>query len=256
VCQRAVREVLTALLSFAILEQVFASLFPHDEWQPSLLALGDPAVDRGFAGLQRIALDEASWLDHVPRWLTGSDHLFAELVARVPWQQRRVVMFDRMVDEPRLTWWWQRDTGPCELGLPVLHRVAAALRDRYERDFDSIGCNLYRRGSDSVAWHGDRVRHASEDPVVATVSLGSPRPFHVRPRGGGPSRSFLLGQGDLLVMGGACQHDWEHSVPKVARAGPRLSVTYRHGLPPPEPGPSLAAGRAVHPSAWRRSTRP
>jgi alkylated DNA repair dioxygenase AlkB len=32
-------------------------------------------------------------------------------------------------------------------------------------------------------------------------------------------------------MGGTCQHTWEHTVPKVARAGPRLSVTFRHSEP-------------------------
>jgi alkylated DNA repair dioxygenase AlkB len=212
-------------------DTTFAEL-SADGWQPSLLALGDPDVDAEFLGLQRHELDATSWVDHVPRWLSGSDVVFADLVARVPWRNRRVVMYDRLVDEPRLTWWWQRDTGPCPIDLRVLHDIAAALSDRYGLDFDSIGCNLYRDGSDSVAWHGDRVRHAAEDPVVAIVSVGAPRPFQLRPRGGGASRSFLLGRGDLLVMGGACQHEWEHSVPKVARAGPRLSIMYRHAAPP------------------------
>jgi hypothetical protein len=29
-------------------------------------------------------------------------------------------------------------------------------------------------------------------------------------------------------MGGACQHHWQHSVPKVRSAGPRISITFRH----------------------------
>jgi alkylated DNA repair dioxygenase AlkB len=33
--------------------------------------------------------------------------------------------------------------------------------------------------------------------------------------------------GDLLVMGGACQAGWEHGVPKVKRADPRVSATWR-----------------------------
>ena len=28
-------------------------------------------------------------------------------------------------------------------------------------------------------------------------------------------------------MGGSCQRTWEHSVPKVASAGPRVSVQFR-----------------------------
>ena len=103
-------------------------------------------------------------------------------------------------------------------------------RRHYARPFDSIGFNLYRDGHDSVAWHSDRERYELEDPTVAIVSTGQPRPFHVRPRGGGASRSWQLGHGDLFVMGGSCQHDWEHCVPKVAAAGPRLSIMFRHNL--------------------------
>ncbi len=66
------------------------------------------------------------------------------------------------------------------------------------------------------------------NPVIAIVSLGVPRPLRLRPRGGGASLSWNLGNGDLFVMGGACQHDWEHTVPKVrVTTGPRLSVTFR-----------------------------
>jgi alkylated DNA repair dioxygenase AlkB len=103
---------------------------------------------------------------------------------------------------------------------------------RYGVSFDSIGTNYYRDGQDSVAWHGDRVRHLA-DPIVAIVSVGAPRPFLLRSRRGGSSLAFALGQGDLLVMGGECQHRWEHCVPKVAAAGPRISITYRHESEPP-----------------------
>jgi alkylated DNA repair dioxygenase AlkB len=211
-------------------------------WQGSLFGLGEPEVDRSFSGIRRIELDATSWLDHHGGWLLGADVVFAELVARVTWRQRRVRMYDRMLDEPRLTSWWAQG-GEAPVPLPILDDMRCVLADRYDRAFDSIGLNLYRSGADSVAWHGDRLRHTHVDPIVAIVSVGAPRPFLVRPRGGGTSQCFLLGQGDLFVMGGACQHDWEHTVPKVARASPRLSITYRHdtaeptdALGPPRPG--------------------
>jgi alkylated DNA repair dioxygenase AlkB len=64
------------------------------------------------------------------------------------------------------------------------------------------------------------------------VSLGARRKFQLRPRGGGRIVLTLEpGAGDLVVMGGACQHDWEHCVPKTAKpVGPRMSVTIRHSL--------------------------
>jgi len=214
------------------------------EWQASLFAGGQPAFDAALGGRRRIELDGTSWVDHLPRWLEGSDTVFAELVAALPWRQRTVPMYDRMVREPRLVWWWTDADGPAPLG--ILDRLGRALRLHYDHPFDSVGCNYYRTGADSVAWHGDRMRLVQVDPVVAIVSVGAPRPFLLRPRGGGPSRSFLLGHGDLLVMGGAAQHDWEHAVPKVAAAGPRISITYRHAAEPPA---ALRGERAHHPSA-------
>jgi len=66
---------------------------------------------------------------------------------------------------------------------------------------------------------------------VAIVSTGAPRMFQMRPKGGGASRWWQLGPGDLFVMGGACQHQWEHCVPKSAAVqGPRLSIMFRHHL--------------------------
>ncbi len=212
------------------------SLAPDLSWQASLFGFDAPSVDPSMAGLERRWLDDGSWIDHRPRWLAGSDHVFAELVARAQWRQRRVHMYDRMLDEPRLTWWWSEPDGPDTLPLPILATIAGALDGRYGRHFDSVGPNFYRDGHDSVAWHADRVRFVQDDPIVAIVSVGAPRPFLVRPRGGGSSIPYLLGQGDLFVMGGAAQHDWEHTVPKVAAAGPRISITYRHGNPPPEVG--------------------
>ncbi len=93
----------------------------------------------------------------------------------------------------------------------------------------TAGLCLYRDGRDSVAWHGDRIgRGATEDTVVAILSLGAPRALLLRPRGGGPALRHDIGHGDLLVMGGSCQRTWEHAVPKTARAaGPRISVQFR-----------------------------
>ncbi|MGE3589545.1 MAG: alpha-ketoglutarate-dependent dioxygenase AlkB, partial [Ilumatobacteraceae bacterium] len=198
-------------------------------YQASLFGLDDPSWPALEPHrLQRTWLDDECWVDLVPRWLRGADLVFGELVARLNWGQREVVMYDRLLPEPRLTWWWTTASSKAE-PLPVLRDIRHDLSRHYDRWFDCIGCNLYRDGNDSVAWHGDRERFVREDPVVAIVSVGSARPFQMRPRPGGPSRSWLLGHGDLFVMGGACQHDWMHCVPKVAHApGPRLSIMFRH----------------------------
>ena len=204
--------------------------------QGSLFGSEPVGVDPAFTDLRRTQLDATSWVDVAPGWLHGHEAVFHQLWHELPWRQRTVTMYERRVAEPRLTWWWTVAGGTSE-PLAVLADGRRALDSHYGETFDSIGFNCYRHGGDSVAWHGDRHRKTVTDPVVAIVSVGQPRPLRLRPRGGGRARSFDLGHGDLFVMGGACQHVWEHCVPKIRSAGPRISITYRYGAArrPPTP---------------------
>jgi alkylated DNA repair dioxygenase AlkB len=193
---------------------------PH---QRSLLAAGEPAVDDG-ARIDRIALDTRSWVDVSRNWLLGADALLDALVADVTWHQGRRQMWERTVDDPRLSWWC-RDDDP--LPHPALAAIRPALAGRYGVQFGAAGLNYYRDGSDSVAPHADRELRDLDDTLIAIVTLGACRPFRLRPKGGGTSLDLSPASGDLLVMGGACQLGWEHAVPKVAHAGPRVSASWR-----------------------------
>ena len=204
---------------------------PSLPFQPSLFDAPPASLDASFSTLRRVALDAVSWIDYAPGWVRGSDHLF-ELVLRArTWGQRTRWMYDRRVREPRLTSTWELGSGE-PLEPLVVEEMRARLSARYGVELDSAGFNLYRDGRDSVAWHGDRIDRSVEEPVVALVSLGEPRRFLLRPKGGGRSTAFQLGRGDLLVTGGRTQRAWEHAVPKVARAGPRITIAFRHALDP------------------------
>ncbi|MGH9260983.1 MAG: alpha-ketoglutarate-dependent dioxygenase AlkB [Acidimicrobiales bacterium] len=190
-------------------------------WQPSLLGDVPPDFDVSFARAERRDLGSGAWLEDVPGWAQGSDALFEALLEGAPWATHERRMYDRMVVEPRLTT-RQWDDPP-----PPLPAMARALSERFEADLSVISANLYRDGRDSVAWHGDRVARTRDETVVAVLSLGSPRRFLLRPKGGGRSLRLEPAPGDLLVLGGTCQRAWEHSVPKRAQAGPRISVMFR-----------------------------
>jgi alkylated DNA repair dioxygenase AlkB len=186
---------------------------------------GVPALD----GAERTTLTRGAWVDCRRNWLPGADDVFATLVADVPWRAERRQMYDRVVDVPRLVHNYLVDE---PLPHPTLEEARSALSAHYFPElgepFVTAGCCYYRDGRDSVAWHGDTIgRGRTHDTLVAIVSLGDPRRLALRPRGGGESLSFELGHGDLLVMGGSCQRTWEHAVPKVAHAGPRISVQFR-----------------------------
>jgi alkylated DNA repair dioxygenase AlkB len=206
---------------------------PEVAFQPSLFDGPPVAIDPSFAGISRVWLDERSWVELAPGWVRGSDALFGEVLRSRRWGLRSRRMYERRVLEPRLTAPWSLDSGE-PLEPAILDDARRVLSARYGVLFDSAGFNLYRDGRDSVAWHADRIEKQIVDPIVALVALGEPRPFLMRPRPprAGGSLRFELGRGDLLVTGGVATRCWEHSVPKVAHAGPRISVAYRHGLDP------------------------
>lgn len=191
--------------------------------QLGLFGNESPAFDERFSRAIRVELGAGAWVEHVPGWVSGHQTLFEHLRKTTRFRQERRQMYERIVDVPRLYAVLPED-GP---GHPVLPRAAEALGRRYGQAFEHVSLALYRSGQDSVAWHGDRIARKLPDALVATVSLGAPRKFAMRPKGGGASRSWLLGFGDLFVMGGTCQRTFDHAVPKVARAAPRLSVMFR-----------------------------
>ena len=191
--------------------------------QGGLFGHGEPRVDADLRGVARIPLAGRAWVDHLPGWLEGHEAVFDSLRATTRWRHQRRRMYERIVDVPRLVAEVPED-GP---GHPILGEASAALSRRYGIALDQISLAYYRDGRDSVAWHGDRMGRHVDDTVVAILSVGAPRRFLLRPVADGPSRAFDLGWGDLLVMGGSCQRTWQHAVPKMALAGPRISVQFR-----------------------------
>ena len=178
-----------------------------------------PSID--FSSLERIVLEHGAWLDIAKGWLRGDAEIFALLRDRVEWRSERRVMYEREVDVPR-------QVASLDPSLhPIFGVMRAALDARYETKFERLSAALYRDGRDSVAWHGDYVARKMDEALVATISVGAPRKFLIRPTGGGASRTFSLGWGDLVVMGGTCQRTHQHCVPKVAHGDPRIAIMFR-----------------------------
>jgi alkylated DNA repair dioxygenase AlkB len=168
-------------------------------------------------------LADDAWFDYAPGWLAGHDQVFHTLLSSTHWRHERREMYDRIVDVPRLYAVLPEDGN----GHAVLERARRALAARYGEEFPRTSLGYYRDGRDSVAWHGDYVARNLPSALVATISVGTPRRFLLRPKGGGASLALSLGWGDLLVMGGTCQRTWQHCVPKLQRAEPRIAVMFR-----------------------------
>jgi alkylated DNA repair dioxygenase AlkB len=187
--------------------------------QLDLFATGAPAFDAAFKSLRRMELTHGAWVDHVPGWVSGHDALFEDMEKTIQWRRETMKMYDKTVDVPRLLGRVPREG--------IVEDMRAAISARWGEEFVFTTAALYRDGNDSVAFHGDTTARNMVEALVATVSLGSPRKFMLRPAEGGASITFQLGRGDLYVMGGTCQRTWRHGIPKVAHAGPRIALMFR-----------------------------
>nr|CAB3467822.1 unnamed protein product [Digitaria exilis] len=148
--------------------------------------------------------------------------------------------------------------------FPVLKDILKAVHDALPGSyFNSLLLNRYKTGSDYVSWHADDEPLYGPTPEIASVTFGCEREFLLRkkptksygtivldsshhlPAASGSKEaarkrlkvtapqqhSFVLKHGSLLVMRGYTQRDWQHSVPKRAKASsPRINLTFRHVL--------------------------
>ena len=158
-----------------------ASLF-----DPETSAPGTGTATLGPLGetVTRHVLTRGAWVDVRPGWVSGSDELFARLVTDVPWQAERRVMWDNVVDVPRLLRFYGADE---PLPDPLLVEARHALDRHYAAElgerFTTAGMCFYRDGRDSVAWHGDtigrssRSRGAPTERMATIVSWRAPRPI-------------------------------------------------------------------------------
>lgn len=187
------------------------------------------------AAFERLALDDTSWVDVSRGWLAGADDLFDALLRGVAWQTSKLFRYDHWVEERRLGSLW-RPGRP--LPHPALAEVTRALQRRYRVQFHGFGLIQYRDGRDGQAFHRDTDLRYLDDTIIAVLTLGARRPWQLRPWsakhgdsvGRGATHDLSPGAGDLIVMGGRCQADWQHSVPYVLReagVGTRISLQWR-----------------------------
>lgn len=193
-------------------------------------------------------------LRHWPGWLApaaAADRL-ARLQAEVPWKQEAITLYGRRHPLPRLTC-WMADPGcgyrysglanAIEPWSPVAAELRQALQQLTGWRFNSLLLNRYRDGRDAMGWHADDEPELDPAAPIASLSLGAPRDFRLRPRpsprrpvdlpppeGHGQALPFNipLHSGDLLLMQAPTQWWWQHALPRRLRLQQeRLNLTFR-----------------------------
>ena len=121
--------------------------------------------------VERIDLDESSWVDVVRGFVPRADEVHDELVEQVPWEQGRVFRYERWIDDPRLSG-WQAGSGR----HPALVEVEHWISRRYRVRFDGVALAQYRDERDGVGFHRDRELRWLEDTVIGVLTMGAATP--------------------------------------------------------------------------------
>lgn len=167
-----------------------------------------------------------------------AEAIFKELLHTVPWQQDEIKVYGKVHPQPRLTALFGNDGKPYSYSnitmqphpwSILLQKIRFKVEDTAEVAFSTVLLNLYRDGRDSNGWHADDEKELGRDPIIASVSFGAERYFHLKHRSDPDlKQKILLESGSLLIMKGATQHHWLHHIPKTARPiGPRINLTFR-----------------------------
>jgi alkylated DNA repair dioxygenase AlkB len=177
---------------------------------------------------------------YLPSFLgtTASADLFQNLLDQTPWQSDSITLFGKTHPQPRLTAFY----GAEELSYSysnikmkanswtsTLLELKSEIEEKAVTTFNSVLLNLYRDGKDSNGWHADDEKELGINPIIASITLGSERFFHLKHVKNPEYKCKIkLEHGSLLLMKGSTQHFYKHQIPKTMQAvGPRINLTFR-----------------------------
>ncbi len=167
-----------------------------------------------------------------------SGYYFHKLLKTTAWQQDDITVFGKTYKQPRLTALYANNEKTYSYSniimyphlftnelLDIKHKIETVI----DKNFTTCLLNLYRDGQDSNGWHADNEKELGKKPVIASVSFGANRMFHLKHRyDKNLKRKLVLETGTLLVMKGETQHYWLHQIPKTKKkVEARINLTFR-----------------------------
>jgi len=185
---------------------------------------------------------------YIPDFLTQAeaDELLARIRTAADFRQNYIQIYG-LKAIPRLEAWYGTWDYPYSKGVvlkaapmpdylqAVIDKIAAAGFGT----FNAVLINRYRDGKDYISPHSDD-DYGDAEPTIPSLTLGAARPFRLAKMvvnevnrmklDKTTTVEFLPGHGDLLVMRGRTNAEWQHWVPKTAKpVGERINLTFRYG---------------------------
>jgi alkylated DNA repair dioxygenase AlkB len=188
-------------------------------------------------GLQPMPIEdgELALLAQLPLPISNAE-VFDRLLRETDWRHETVVVYGKRHLQPRLTaWYGKAGYGYSGLTLaalpmtPLLEHLRAAVEAATGHRYNSVLLNYYRDGADSMGMHSDDERELGPQPAIASLSYGAARTFVLRHKRSKRTLKLDLRDGNLLLMAGALQQNWQHGINKTAKpTGARLNLTFRY----------------------------
>ena len=187
----------------------------------------------------KLPLQDAE-IDYHPQFfgMEEANALFDELYRNTPWIEEDIRVYGKVYKQPRLTAFFANNLktyGYSNISMtplpftPLLNAIKTKVEATTQTQFSSCLLNLYRDGQDSNGWHADDEKELGLNPVIASVSLGAERAFHLKHKKIKTLKHKLnLQNGSLLLMKNETQHQWLHQIPKTKKpVGKRINLTFR-----------------------------
>ncbi|UAB75768.1 alpha-ketoglutarate-dependent dioxygenase AlkB [Mesoflavibacter sp. SCSIO 43206] len=167
-----------------------------------------------------------------------ADAYFNSLLKHINWQQDDITVFGKTYKQPRLTALFGNNGKPYSYSNITMHphvfteelqQIKDKVETKVNTKFTTCLANLYRNGNDSNGWHADNEIELGKNPIIASVSFGAERYFHLKHRHDKSlKQKLLLQHGSLLLMQGKTQHHWLHQIAKTKKdIGLRINLTFR-----------------------------
>jgi alkylated DNA repair dioxygenase AlkB len=166
-----------------------------------------------------------------------ADNYLDILLNTIPWKNDEAVIFGRHIITKRKVAWYgdagysytYSNTTKQALGwTKELLELKSLVEEITGEQYNSCLLNLYHNGDEGMAWHSDDEKSLGKNTSIASLSFGAERKFALKHRASKEATSLILENGSLLVMKGATQSNWLHSLPKSKKiTTPRVNLTFR-----------------------------
>jgi len=166
-----------------------------------------------------------------------ANHYLDILLNTIQWKNDEAIIFGRHIITKRKVAWYGDEgysytySNTTKQALPwtkELLELKSLTEELCGDKFNSCLLNLYHDGNEGMAWHSDDEKSLGKNTSIASLSFGAERKFGLKHRLSKEPIGLILEHGSLLVMKGATQTNWLHSLPKSTKIKtPRVNLTFR-----------------------------